>query len=370
MMALLKSPYIIILVWLAFMYFVGQADVFKEHVVIYGESKVRYKWWFAFLVFFPVIYFAATRGDVADTPLYKATYMGMPSGLIAGIKAGLEMKKDQGFYVFTGILRAFLGDHYVWYFFIIALIQGISLVSIYRKYSTSFFTSIFLFIVSSDYYSWMFNGIRQFTAVVIILAATDWLIRRKFIRYILVVIFASFMHKSALIMIPIAFIVQGRAWNKRTLIAIFFAILAVIYANQFTDFLNDALQETQYSTVVNDWNEFQDTGTNIIRVAVYSVPALLSIIGYKTIRDEGDDLINICTNMAILTAGIYSVSSYTSGIYVGRLPIYCSLYNYILLPWEIKHMFTRRSASTVNMLMILAYLALYYYQMHVAWGVF
>lgn len=370
MMALLKSPYIIILVWLAFMYFVGQADVFKEHAVIYGESKVRYKWWFAFLVFFPVIYMAATRGDVADTGAYKMTYFNMPSGLIAGIKAGLEADKDQGFYVLTGIFHAICGAHYVWYFFIIAFIQGISLVSIYRKYSTSFFTSIFLFIVSSDYYSWMFNGIRQFTAVIIIFAATDWLVRRKYIRYLLVVIFASFMHKSALLMIPITFIVQGRAWNKRTLIAIFFAILAVVYANQFTNILNDALQETQYKNVVSDWNEFEDTGTNIIRVAVYSVPAFLSIIGYKTIRDEGDDLINICTNMSILTAGIYLVSSYTSGIFVGRLPIYCSLYNYILLPWEIKHMFTRRSTSTVNMLMILAYLAFYYYQMHVAWGVF
>ena len=291
MMALLKSPYIIIFVWLAFMYFVGQADFVKEHVVIYGESKVRYKWWFAFLVFFPVIYFAATRGDVADTPAYKMAYFDMPSGLIAGIKAGLDMDKDQGFYVLMGILHAFLGAHYVWYFFIIALIQGLSLVSIYRKYSTSFFTSIFLFIVSSDYYSWMFNGIRQFTAVIIIFAATDWLVRRKYIRYLLVIIFASFMHKSALLMIPITFIVQGRAWNKRTLIAIFFAILAVIYANQFTNLLNDALQETQYKNVVSDWNEFEDTGTNIIRVAVYSVPAFLSIIGYKTIRDEGDDLI-------------------------------------------------------------------------------
>ena len=150
MMALLKSPYIIIFVWLAFMYFVGQADFVKEHVVIYGESKIRYKWWFAFLVFFPVIYMAATIGDVADTGAYKMTYFNMPSGLIAGIKAGLEADKDQGFYVLTGILHAICGAHYVWYFFIIAFIQGISLVSIGRNYSTSCFTSIFLFIVSSD----------------------------------------------------------------------------------------------------------------------------------------------------------------------------------------------------------------------------
>jgi len=55
----------------------------------------------------------------------------------------------------------------------------------------------------------------------------------------------------------------------------------------------------------------------------------------------------------------------TSGIYVGRLPIYCSLYaNGILLPWEFRHVFGRQMRSMA----IVFYLLFYYFQMHFAWG--
>ena len=47
----------------------------------------------------------------------------------------------------------------------LASIQAIILVTIYRKYSTNYLLSIFLFIASTDYLSWMFNGVRQFAAV-------------------------------------------------------------------------------------------------------------------------------------------------------------------------------------------------------------
>lgn len=49
--------------------------------------------------------------------------------------------------------------------------------------------------------------------------------------------------------------------------------------------------------------------------------------------------------MSIVSAGIYLVSMFTSGIYIGRLPIYCSLYSYVLLPWEIKHLFNEKKPT-------------------------
>ena len=72
--------------------------------------------------------------------------------------------------------------------------------------------------------------------------------------------------------------------------------------------------------------------------------------------------------MSIVSVGFYVVSMFTSGIFIGRLPIYFSLYSYILLPWEIDNMFTKRSARLVYVMTICAYLAFYYYQMHFAWN--
>ena len=127
-------------------------------------------------------------------------------------------------------------------------------------------------------------------------------------------------------------------------------------------------KETQYQNVVSDWQSWQDDGTNVFRVLVYSVPMMLSLIGFKIIRRADDPVINICVNMSIVTTGLYIISMFTSGVYIGRLPIYFSLYNYILLPWEINHIFTERSKRLIYILMIGAYLVFYYYQMHFAWS--
>ena len=130
------------------------------------------------------------------------------------------------------ILKTIFGDDVTRYLFLIALIQGVIILNFFRKYSNNYILSIFLFIASSDYISWMFNGIRQFMAVVIILLAVPLLLKKKWIWSALFILLASTMHQSALIMIPIIFIVQGKAWNKKTLVLIFVVMAISNYSER------------------------------------------------------------------------------------------------------------------------------------------
>ena len=74
--------------------------------------------------------------------------------------------------------------------------------------------------------------------------------------------------------------------------------------------------------------------------------------------------------MSIISTGLYIISMFTSGIFIGRLPIYFSLYNYILLPWEIENLFTQRSKKIIYIGLIACYIVFYYYQMHIIWQIF
>lgn len=228
--------------------------------------------------------------------------------------------------------------------------------------------SFFLFLASTDYISWMFNGIRQFTAVTITFIGIKFILDKKYAKAIVLILIASLMHQSALLMIPFIFIAQGKAWNKKTLLFILAVIVVVVSVGEFTNILDSVLAETQYKNVVSDWQSWEDDGTNVLRVLVYAVPTILSLIGLKYIRNADDPIINLSTNMSIVSVGFYVVSMFTSGIFIGRLPIYFSLYSYILLPWEIDNMFTKRSARLVYLMTICAYLAFYYYQMHFVWN--
>lgn len=131
--------------------------------------------------------------------------------------------------------------------------------------------------------------------------------------------------------------------------------------------LDNMMQETQYANMVTDWTTWNDDGTNGLRVLVYAVPTILSFWGRRYIYYENNEVINLCVNMSIVSTGLYIISMFTSGIFIGRLPIYASLYNYILLPWEIDHMFTRKSAKIVTLAMIACYLVFYWYQVEIVW---
>lgn len=318
----------------------------------------------AVVTFLPLIIWCGYRGNIGDTWAYKKSFSEMPVSLGGMASYMATVKKDKGFYFVSAVIKCIVGNHVNIYFIVLAAIQAGVLIYVYRKYSSRYLVSFFLFIASTDYISWLFNGIRQFLAVTITFIGIKFILDKKYAKAIILILIASLMHQSALLVIPFIFIAQGKAWNKKTLLFMAAVIVIVAGIGQFTNVLDSMLAETQYKNVVSDWQSWNDDGTNALRVLVYAVPSVLSLIGLRFIRNEDDKVINLCTNMSIVSVGSYIVSMFTSGIFIGRLPIYFSLYSYILLPWEIDHMFTKRSARLIYVVMVVGYLGFYLYSVN------
>ena len=340
---------------------IGLCTKVQRTEYVCGEKVQRYYPLWAFLIYLPLVIWSGFRGYVGDTGAYMEMFREIPSGL-RNISSYMDtIEKDKGFYLFSAVIKDLIGDNVNVYFIILALIQVALLIKVYRKYSSNYIVTFFLFVASTDYISWMFNGIRQFTAVTITFFAFEYILKKKYVPAVLTVLFAALFHGSALLVLPFIFIAQGQAWNKKTILFIIAVIVAVMFIGKFTDILDTLLAETQYKNVVSDWQDFQDDGTNIIRVLVYAIPSILSLVGLRFIKYADDPVINLCTNMSIASVGFYVVSMFTSGIFIGRLPIYFSLYSYILLPWEIEHMFSEKSVKLVYLAMIAGYLGFYLY---------
>lgn len=354
--------FVLLLVVGIVVYFTGM----QKTVNSFGQVEKRYALIPMLVIAIPLIYLAGTRDDnIGDTSAYRVAFQNMPSELSAIPGYLDENTKDKGFSVFSIIIKTIIGNRDVIYFTIIATICILCIVLTYRKYSCNFIMSMFLFIASGDYIQWIFNGIRQFIAVSILFVSLGLILKKKFIPALVLILILSTIHGSALIMIPIIFIVQGYAWNKKTIALLALAVLAIIFVDRFTDVLTTIMENTQYSSEIDQFTSAE--GTNIYRVVVYSIPALVSLFALKRIRSINNPLINLCVGMSVATMGIYLAASVTNGIFVGRLASYTSLYNYILLPWEIQNIFTKRSAIYIYVLMIFFYMIFYYYQMHVTW---
>lgn len=342
----------------------------KTLVTVEGKSEYRWGRFSAFLLVVPYIVWAGFRSDgFGDTLTYRTSFYSSADSLSALPTYAASQTKDTAFYVFNSIFKIFISNSSSVFFLAIAAFQLFCIMKIYRKYSSDYWMSIFLFIVSTDYMSYMHNGMRQFIAVCGIFACFGWIIKKEYFKTIIVILLLSTIHQTALMMIPIIFIIQGRAFNKRTIVLTILTIIVIIGINQFTSLLEVALKDTQYSdTLTNDvWK--QSSGTNVLRVIVYSVPMIFSLIGKQYIDEANNPIINICVNCSIVTSLLYLVSMVTSGIFIGRLPIYTSLTSYILLPWLIEHMFEKKSAFLVKMMMYGFYFFFFFYQMHFGWGV-
>ena len=337
----------------------------QEHLL--GRTVRRWDYLPAIILVLPLTLWAGFRGYVADTSLYRKIFLEESRGLmdIPGVLFGDG--KDPGFTALTIFLKYFIGNNDKLYFTIFAVFQMACMCYVFRKYSSDLWISIFLFVASTDYASWMFNGMRQFTAVCMIFGCFDLMVKKKYVKLILMILLASLIHGSALIMIPIIFVVQGKPWNIRTILMLIGTAVVVLFIDRFTPILSNMLEDTQYDGVMENEIWVVDDGTNVIRVLVYSVPMIFSLIGKKYIDYANNPALNICVNCSIVTAALYAVSSVTSGIYIGRLPIYTTLMGYISLPWLINHMFNRSSAFLVKAAMVALYVAFYCYQMFFTW---
>ena len=237
----------------------------------------------------------------------------------------------------------------------IAIIHSIPIIYIYRRYSDDYLASIFIFAAMGCHLAWMMNGVRQFVAVGIIFMSTPALVRKNYVPVVISIIVAYFIHSSAIIMLPIVFIVQGKAFNKKTILYILAAVVLTYLFATYTNLADTLLEGTDYDGAISEWRSLGDDGANPLWVLISAVPGVLAFIGRKRIEEENDPMVNICINMSIVTMGLYAVAAVTSGVMVGRLPIYTSLYSHILMPHIVRKAFRGRAAAVAYFAMIVFY---------------
>lgn len=323
-----------------------------------GYMQRQTKWLWAVVAFIPIFYLAVFGAPQGDVAVYIENYKTLPekwTDILLYIK---NLDSSYLFWLLAALIKKISGTNVLAFRFIIALIQSIPVIYVFRKYSDNYLLSLYIFVASAVPLAWMMNGLRQFAAVTIIFGATPFIIKKDYKKVIPIILIASLFHQTAIIMLPIVFIAQGKAWNKKTIFLIIAAIFAVyLFANNsgaYESFMEGAGYSSEvYAT---------DDGTNPLRVLVNFIPVALAFLGKKSIEKDNIPIINFSINMSIISFGIYLVSMVTSGILVGRVPIYMSLYSLLLFPYLIKRIFTFESYRIMKIILIVCYGFYYFIQ--------
>lgn len=321
----------------------------------------------AFITFSAVIFFAGLRSGVADTAAYIKMYDAYQVGF-SGIFDTLKDSDQPGFILLSVFIKTYISKDYNVWFFIIASISGLSMIYGIYRYSKNFGMSAFLFMASCNF-TWMFNGIRQYLVVSILFACTFLIEERKFIKYCIIVLILATIHKTAIVMIPVYFLAINKPWHKTTAIIIVGILLCMLFADKFLNVFTEVVESSSYAEGYKEIRKTDD-GVNIMTIFVSLIPVTISFLFRKRLEKENDnEIMNIATNMSILATCMYIISKITrSGILVGRMAIYFTTYNLILLPWLIDKSFEIKERRLIKYIMIVCYIGLFYYQLNVAWN--
>ena len=307
---------------------------------------------FALFVVVTIVLVTGLRANIGDTGTYMNFYKNL-----ANFNGFTEDSKDKGFIVFQLILYNFSSDPQ-FMVFVTSLITQICILCGLYKYKSYFELEVYMYITSGMFLTVM-NGIRQAMVGAILFFCTKLIIDNKFITYAIIVLILSTIHGSALIMIPVYFIVRQDSWSKNTLIIIIITSIGFMFFYQLMPIFFSVLGDSSYTEYADSMMQ-SDIGCSFTRVLVNSVPVILSYIYRNKLKETWSES-NIFINISLINLIFMSFALY-HWIFA-RVGIYFQFYNMVLLPYIIKNCFEdKKEKRIIYYLFIVCYFVFFYYE--------
>lgn len=292
------------------------------------------------------IIISGLRRGIGDTGMYMHSYR-----LMVQDPSSADFSRDAGFTALSFILSQISSNPQTLIFVVALITNGLNIAMFY-KYKSYLELQLYLY-MASGYFTVTMNGIRQCLAAALVFVCNKFIVNGDFKKYLIFVLLISLFHGSALIMIPIYFIVRQKAWSKNVVKLIFLACIGVIFYDSFSEVLFKALQNTQYG----HYSEFQEGGSSIIRTIVNAVPVILAYIKRDELKEKWPES-NIFVNMSLINV-IFVAFGMMNWIF-NRFSLYFQLYNFILLPFIIKNCFKGKERRLIYIGFLICYFIFFY----------
>lgn len=306
-----------------------------------------------FLIALIFIVIAGCRSGIGDTTMYTHLYEMIIDNTY---KDGYE----KGFVFFLSFLSTISQDPQFMIIVTSVITHGIN-IFVMANYSSYFELEVYMYIASGFFLTSM-NGIRQAMASAIVFLGTTFLIKRKFIPYTFLVLIASTLHTSAIIMIFVYFIVNNDLWTKHFNVIVMAGIFIIVFGGVISSILFRILASTRYGS----YDTFEEGGANVVRTLVAFVPVILAYLQKDNLRKIMPNC-DIFVNLSILNFFVMALS--IDNWIFARMSYYFQLYSFILLPYTIKSISDIKQKRFIYYSFLVAYFIFMYVEYKVTQNV-
>lgn len=227
-------------------------------------------------------------------------------------------------YKLVNKLVIFLGLDFQWVYIILCCAGYGLLLTIVFRYSRSYAYTLFLYIISGYFFLLGMNALRMFIAVGVISWSYRYLIERRLIPFLVCTMIATLFHTSALIMLPIYYLLN---WKLKLSFFVTLAVL-VIPIHFFSKPVLHLLLSGAYASTYVDGAYFRDGFRfDFIYVLSHFIPAAVIFWYHKKGYEDREDI--VFTNASIwglTTVLLFSwFPEYERIAYLFMIPVFCFL---------------------------------------------
>ena len=329
---------------------IDQRDLRLKHIGY--DRRERLMTWMMITV---LIFFCGLRTWGNDTVTYRHMYQQTPPWEEYRDEFDVKFAHGPGFYYVTSVIKGlgFTEQDYLMFYSIITVSSYVLFV---RRYSVNMVFGVFL-MFATGFYTFAMAAIKQTVATAICLWAIPFALDKKWIRFCLIIVLASFFHPYALVYFVVPFM-MFEPWKGKTVVCV---ILFVAVGFLLDTLIGTVLDITAMMGAEYSAEEMLGEGVNIFRVLVCFVPLGLAVFFGGELFREGDKSVYLMFNLAMINALIMFVGLFGTANYFARLANYFLPAQVIILPWMISsaHPQDRRWLLPCS---VIGYLGFFYYE--------
>lgn len=260
-------------------------------------------------------------GGVDTSLVYASGFeraMGTPFNMISSV-----FEKDLLFYYLTKCFTYICTDFHMYIFVISALVLSSFSIFIYRHSDIPVFSYIIYYALG--YYAVGFQMLRHVMALSILLFAYDFILERKCLKFIAIVLLASCFHSSALIFL-IAYPLSRTKIGVKQWIVIIAAVASVLIARgKIAEIINALVSGIdRYSMYSESTTQLSLVGAFIL-ICIYIVSAIFTYPAYKK-----DDELKMLLNLSVISIAFMTLVTVVGEFH--RISMFFGIYNTVLLP--------------------------------------
>lgn len=194
------------------------------------------------------------------------------------------------------------------------------LTAIYRQ-ADSFAFSFFLF-MAFGYYFQSFNTVRYYLALAIAVIAIPYVLRKEWVKFILLILLGATLHKSLLVVLPL-YILASLPWKKWQL------AIAAVFCSTFFFMQDFYLKAVVFLYPTYEDTEYLEGGTSFVNIARCLAVFILSLMYYKkTVKDSRRNRFYFYCNLGALV--MYVCCSFLP--IISRIGYYLTVTHIFFLP--------------------------------------